>query len=919
MISRLLAFSLMVALIAVAPGVGQETTKGGPMVAPGDLFKRADTSGDGKLSKEEFTRLTSRFPKAKNDPEMSSRWFRLSDSDKDGSISLEEFRGFFAPGARRGGKQDDSTKPGTSRTEPKGDSPNAPQAVGKAPTADQLAFFERKIRPVLASKCADCHSAENNKLKGGLALDSSAGLLKGGDSGPAVVPGKPAESLLIKVIRHADPDLKMPPKEKLADGVIADFEAWVRMGAPSPKDADPKAARIGIDIEKGREFWAFQPIKRPAVPAVKDNSWPRADTDRFLLSTLESRGLMPVADADKNTLLRRVHLDLTGLPPTPDEVEEFEKNPSDEAFGRIVDKLLASERFGERWGRHWLDVARFAESSGKEVDFSYPQAWRYRDYVIAAFNADKPFDQFVREQLAGDLMPANDPRQQAELQIATGFLALGPKSHIERNKTQFELDLVDEQIEATTTAFLGLTVACARCHDHKFDPIPQADYYALAGIFRSTRVFAGTIPVVQNNNPGTLLDLPKDCGQPEGVTPLTADERAKLEKQIATLREKLRELLKENKAASMEFVQTRIRLGTLDAKLSGYQSDGTPKLLAMGVRDKFMTADSPLYIRGEVEKPGAVVPRGFVQVVRQAKALPPRRASGRFELAEWIASKDNPLTARVYVNRVWSHLFGRGLVATPDNFGASGEKPSHPELLDHVAATFIEDGWSTKTLIRRLVLSRAYRLASTIDPKNHEADPDNTLVWRMAPRRLDAEAIRDAMLLTAGKLDLSPPVGSMVATYGEGYAAGAVLGVPPDQRSNHRSVYLPLLRGSTIESLALFDGVDGGVVVGQRSETVIPSQSHYLLNSPYVLKLAQAAAIRLAEAQRAPEDRVRLAYLSCYGRPARKVEVEAALAFVNDYRDRGVKAKKTARVAEYDAWTAFCQALWSSGEFLSRR
>jgi hypothetical protein len=620
-----------------------------------------------------------------------------------------------------------------------------------------------------------------------------------------------------------------------------------------------------------------------------------------------------------------VYLDLTGLPPTPEQIAAFEKDSSDTAFEKVVDKLLASERFGERWGRHWLDVARFAESSGKEVDFAYPQAWRYRDYVIAAFNADKPFDQFVKEQLAGDLLPATDPRRQAELQIASGFLALGPKSYIERNKTQFELDVADEQIEATTTAFLGLTVACARCHDHKFDPIPQADYYALAGIFRSTQVFAGTIRVVQNNNPGTLLTLPKDCGQPAGIAPLTSDGRAKLDKQIGEYRDKLRELQKANRLATLEGVQTRLRMNTLEAKLPVYEADGTPKLLAMGVRDKARPADSPLYIRGEVEKPGAVVPRGFVQVVhrgttRGADAAPlALRGSGRLELAEWIASRDNPLTARVYVNRVWSHLFGRGLVATPDNFGASGEKPSHPELLDHLATTFAEDGWSTKKLIRRLVLSRAYRLASTTNAKNFETDPDNALVWRMAPRRLDAEAIRDAMLLTAGKLDLTPPVGSMVATYGEGYAAGAVLGNPPDQRDFHRAVYLPVLRGSTIESLALFDGVDGSAVVGQRAETVIPGQSHYLLNSPHVLKLAQAAAIRLAEGQRAPDERVRLAYLSCYGRPATKAEIEAALTFVNDYRDRSVKAKKTARVADYDAWTAFCQALWASGEFLSRR
>ena len=902
MYSRLRAVVLLAATIVAVPLLAQSPKKDPPKFDPAELFKKADTNGDGKLSKDEFTKLTSSFPKAKADPEMPAKWLAHYDADKDGSISLDEFRTFVTPAAKRG--------------EPKKDAPKLDPAPGKAPTADQLAFFEKKIRPVLVGKCVECHSAEKNKVKGGLALDSTAGLLKGGDSGPAVVPGKPAESLLIKVIRHVDPDLKMPPKEKLADGVIADFETWVTMGAPAPRDADPKAVRTGIDIEKGREFWAFQPVKKPAVPTVKDATWARTDTDRFLLAALEGRGLKPVNDADTYTLLRRVYLDLSGLPPTPEEIAAFEKDSSDTAFEKLVDKLLASPRFGERWGRHWLDVARFAESSGKEVDFAYPQAWRYRDYVISAFTADKPFDQFIREQLAGDLLPATDPRRQAELQIATGFLALGPKSHIERNKTQYELDVADEQIEATTTAFLGLTVACARCHDHKFDPIPQADYYALAGIFRSTQVFAGTIPVVQNNNPGTLLNLPKDSGQPAGIAPLTADQRAKLEKQIRDHRDKYRELQKANKVATLEAVQTRLRLNTFEGKLPVYEADGTPKLLAMGVRDKARPADSPLYIRGEVEKPGMVVQRGFVQVAHRGPAPTLTKGSGRLELAEWIASEDNPLTARVYVNRVWSHLFGRGLVATPDNFGASGEMPSHPELLDYLANTFVKNGWSTKALIRRLVLSRAYRLASTTDAKNYEADPDNALVWRMAPRRLDAEAIRDAMLLTAGKLDLTPPVGSMVANAGEGYAVG--FGVA-DQRDVHRSVYLPATRGSILESLALFDGVNGSAVVGQRPETVIPGQSHYLLNSPHVLTLAQAAAIRLAEGQRAPEDRVRLAYLSCYGRPATKAEVEAVLKFVNDYRARGVKAKKTARVADSDAWTAFCQALWASGEFLSRR
>jgi hypothetical protein len=789
-------------------------------------------------------------------------------------------------------------------------------------------FFETKVRPLLVERCHKCHGAD--KQEAGLRLDARESILAGGDTGPALVPGKPDESELIRAIRYEPDGYQMPPDAKLPEADIATLTRWVERGAPWPgSEAATAVADEAVDLAERARRWSFQPLIKPALPQFSPPDapgirsapadWCRNPLDRFVLAKLLDHGLMPAPAADRSTLLRRAAFDVLGLPPSPEQAAAFVADGTPEAYERLVDELLASPRFGERWGRHWLDVARFAESSGKEVDFAYPQAWRYRDYVIAAFNADKPFDRFVKEQLAGDLLEAKEARQQAEQLIATGFLALGPKSHIERNKLQFELDVADEQIEATTTAFLGLTVACARCHDHKFDPIPQADYYALAGVFRSTQAFAGTIPVVQNNNPGTLLPLPKDCGLPAGIEPLSAGDRVRLEKQIAGHREKLQSLRKKGRLATLEGVQTRLRMNTLEAKLPRYEADGTPKLLVAGVRDKTRPADSPLYVRGEVEKPGQVVPRGFVQVVHRGPAPTLTKGSGRLELARWIASKDNPLTARVYVNRVWAHLFSRGLVFTPDNFGASGEKPSHPELLDHLAATFVEDGWSTKKLVRRLVLSRAYRLASTTDAKNFEADPDNALVWRMSPRRLEAEAIRDAMLFTAGKLDLTPPVGSMVATYGEGYAAGAILGVQPDQRSNQRSVFLPVLRGSTIESLALFDGVDGGAVVGQRAETVIPAQSHYLLNSPHVLKLAQAAAIRLAAGQRGGEERVRLAYLGWFGRPATKAEVEAALKFIDGYQERGVKAKKTKRVAEYDAWTAFCQALWASGEFLSRR
>jgi hypothetical protein len=616
-----------------------------------------------------------------------------------------------------------------------------------------------------------------------------------------------------------------------------------------------------------------------------------------------------------------VYFDLTGLPPTIEQIRAFEKDTSEKAFANIVDALLASPQFGERWGRHWLDVARYAESSGKEVDFAYPQAWRYRDYVIAAFNADKPFDRFIHEQLAGDLLEARNPREQALLQIATGFLAMGPKSHIERNKLQFEMDVVDEQIDTTTQAFLGLTVSCARCHDHKFDPIPQTDYYALAGIFRSTQAYFGTIPVIQNANPGKLLTLPEGCDLSAGIPALSEAERTRLEKEIATLREKGNELRKGGKLVTQEGVQIRLRLTTLEGKLQNYLADGTPKMLAMGVREKSRAIDSPLYVRGEIEKPGQVVPRGFVQVVHQESAPKIRSGSGRLEMARWIASQENPLTARVFVNRVWLHLFGRGLVATPDNFGLSGSRPSHPELLDDLAATFVEQGWSVKKLIRRIVLSRAYQLSGTMNARNYEVDPDNALIWRMSPRRLDAEAIRDAMYSIAGKLELRPPVGSMVASQGEGYVAGLLLRgqTPPDQRSNHRSVYMPMMRGATLESLGLFDGVDGSAVMGQRAETTIPAQSMYLLNSPHVLRMAEAAASRLASESKSNREAIERAYLRWYAREAKSDEIDSALKYLESYIAQTRKSGKTQRQSQNAAWASLCQAMWASNEFLARK
>jgi hypothetical protein len=909
---------------------------------PAALFKLGDTNKDGKLSFDEFSALVSKGAKLKDRPEAVQALFRRLDADGDKFLTADE----FAKVRDGGGGQKGEKKPPAA-------APNGapPRGTGYAdnPTAEQLAFFEKKIRPVLADNCYKCHSAEADKLKGGLALDTRAGTRAGGDAGAVIVPGSAERSKLIAALRSKNPDTAMPPKGKLADDVISDFEAWVKMGAPDPREGKAAAPKkYQIDLAKGRQFWAFQPPKAAPAPAVKTAAWVESPIDAFLLARLEARGLTPAGDADKRTLLRRAYLDLTGLPPAPDEVEAFVADAEPGAFEKVVDRLLASPRFGERWGRHWLDVARYAESTGKAVNMNYPHAWRYRDYVVAAFNADKPYDEFVREQLAGDLMPTTDPKKKAERIVATGFLAVGPKLLNERSGLQYELDVADEQIDATTQAFLGLTAACARCHDHKFDPIPQADYYALAGIFRSTETCYGTVRLVQSQHPSPTLPLPKGCGLPAAADPLTAEERGRIEKQIADLNKQIAEA-----ADPIRTLFPRNQVSLLRARLDAFDADGNPKLLAMGVRDKPerkgggfgngfgpkggfgaspTIADSPVYDRGEPEKPSAArVPRGTLRVMTTAPLKVTSGQSGRLDLADWIASKDNPLTARVMVNRVWLHLFGRGLVPTADNFGAAGQPPTHPELLDYLAVKFSAApeaggmGWGVKKLIKSVVMSRAYRLDSKTDPKNYEADPDNALVWRMSPRRLDAEAMRDAMLAVSGRLDDRPPVGSAVARAGEGVpgaprlGGGNVIQAINDPRNVTRSVYLPIVRDNLPDALALFDAPDPSLIVADRPTTTVPAQGLFLLNNPFVIRSAEAAADKLLAEATAASARINAAYLAFYGRPPSEKEFAGAERFLAAYAGQLATDRVPPGRRERDTWAAFAQALFASAEFQYRR
>jgi cytochrome c553 len=908
-------FLLMGALVAVR---GQQI--GAPN--PERAFSIGDTDLDGKLSLDEFRELLQNGPRqkkavAKKVPANLEALFQRLDLDRDGSLTFPEYRQLaqLRPGGSGPGGLGPMAKAGLARKEsPKALRPASQPGAQRPITLEQTRFFESKIRPVLMTKCNQCHATGAEKIKGGLLVDTSEGLRKGGDTGPAVVPGDLEESLLIAAIRYRDEALQMPPKAKLPVEVIADFEAWVMMGAPDPRGASSPApvASKGPDIEKGRQFWAFQPPRAVKPPQVKDASWPRTDVDRFVLGALEKRDLKPVADADRSALIRRVSFDLVGLPPAPEEVEAFVADRSPDAFARVVDRLLASSRFGERWGRHWLDVARYAESSGK-ANMMYPQAWRYRDWVIGAFNADMPYDQFVRQQIAGDLLPARDAQSQAEQTIATGFLALGSKTHNTQNRTQFLVDLADEQIEVTSHAFLGLTVACARCHDHKFDPIPQRDYYALSGIFQSTQTCYGTLPgLVQNANPSPLIELPEDSDMPSAVPNLPPGRRAPLEAQLAELI-KTRDALTPEENFSPKGFQTRARLAMLRFRLASYKPDGTPRKYAMGVRERFEPIESPLYVRGELEQPGELVPRGLVQVLCQETPPAISEGSGRRELARWLVTRQNPLTARVMVNRIWLHLFGRGLVPTPDNFGAAGQSPSHPELLDTLAVSFMDQDWSVKRMIRQIVLSRAYQLASTHDPRDFEADPDNTLIWRMSPRRLEAEALRDAVLAISGKLVLEPPVGSAVAMAGEGLA-GPFRGFNQEAQEMHRAVYLTVVRDQLPESLSLFDFADPSLPSGERSTTSGPTQSLYLMNSPFVIRQAEAAADRLRALDGDDGERIRAAYLRFLARTPTVAELGRASEFLAKFA-AGDAATGPVEDRTKAAWTAFCQALFAGAEF----
>ncbi len=758
--------------------------------------------------------------------------------------------------------------------------------------------------------------------------------MAGGDSGEVLEPGKPADSRLIESVQYTNKNLQMPPKYRLADAEIAVLESWVKMGAPDPRSGAKIAKAPGIDWEKGRNHWSFQKVGNPTPPKVADSSWARDDLDRFILSKIESAGLKPAPDADRFALIRRVTLDLTGLPPSMTEVDAFVTDPDsdDEAMANVVDRLLATTAFGERWGRHWLDVARYADSVGKTRNVPFPYAWRYRNYVIDAFNSDKPYDQFLAEQIAGDLMEAKDIKTREQNLVATGFLAMGSMDLNERDAEQFQLDRIDDQMDTVGRATMGLTLGCARCHDHKFDPIAQTDYYAMAGIFSSTTTLSGQTSrqgaKKEYHHPDLLarIDLPP----PSKNTANKSSNAAK----ISRLQDRLKEIqvsVKKADAPKAARVQARKEVASIRDQIAKLEEsadagqtniskkskskDGTndevdPNApLAMAVSDGNI-ADLALRVRGEPDIKGEVIPRAFPAIMKQVSApVPSSKASGRLELSQWLTSRDHPLTARVMVNRIWGHLLGRGLVESVDNFGASGSSPTHPELLDHLATRFMQDGWSMKSMVRSIVLSRTYRLSGQHLAANAAADESNQLYWRANLRRLEVESIRDSLLAAGGTLKSDRPIGapfdpSAMDELAKGDkkkrkpAKADTLGQPI------RSIYLPVFRSKLPGMFTAFDFAEPDQVNGQRDVTTVAPQALFMLNNQFVVDVSTRVADRILS-QKLPDDtaRVRFAYAYALCRYPTESELAASLSFLGKNSDRRSN------------WAAFAQALYSAAEF----
>jgi hypothetical protein len=938
-----------------------------------------------------------------------------------------------------------------------------------APASDHagLEFFEKKIRPLLVENCYKCHSAGAEKIKGGFLLDTREGMLKGGDTGPAIVPGEPEKSLLIKAVRYTDDNLQMPPKnQKLAAGQIADLEAWIKMGAPDPRTLVSTAK---ANTNSASKHWAFQAIKQPALPAVKNKGWIQTPVDAFILAKLEEKKIRPSPPADKRTFIRRATFDLLGLPPTPQEVNDYVKDKSSGATARLIDRLLASPRYGERWGRYWLDVARYADTKGYvfEEERRYPYAYTYRDYVIRSLNEDLPFDQFITQQIAADLLPLGEDKRAL---AALGFLTLG------RRFLNNQPDIIDDRLDVVTRGMMGLTVTCARCHDHKFDPIPTKDYYSLYGVFascsepanepllgkaalpkeypeylaerekreternkfreekevearaklhsqvgdylllahdiaaladkgkqealtrerkldpavaqrwinslqswtnsfspifapwfalsalgesnfqaRAQEVIAGLHQSVRQSNAinpavAKVLDPPpaslKEAAERYGKlfadvdhrwTELSVQAKTNAAASAATAppsglpdsaQEALRQLLYADSSPThldsgalhhLFDTPAQQKLRALQRKVDELDAThpGAPPR-AMALADNASPVTPRVFLRGNPANPGEEVPRQFLQVIAGKDRLPFQRGSGRLELAQDIASPQNPLTARVLINRVWLHHFGAPLVRTPSDFGLRSEPPTHPELLDYLAARFMAEGWSLKKLHRWVMLSSAYQQSSANSPESAKVDPANQLLWRMNRSRLDFEALRDTLLMVAGKLDLT--------------MGGRPVDLTTEPSSARRTVYGFVERQNLPGLFRTFDFASPDTTSPQRFSTTVPQQALFLMNSPFVAQQASNLLHRpeLGDAQMPEERRIQQLYQIAFQRLPDSEEMRLAKRFLHNQAAAptttnelpswqygwGWFDEKSNRTAEFHRLPHFSKYAWQGGEAL---
>ena len=893
--------------------------------------------------------------------------------------------------------------------------------ITSSESQDGITFFENEIRPILHEFCFECHSSEA-KIKGGLLLDSKMGVEAGGDSGAAIVKGDPNASLLIEAIRYNNRDLQMPPKNPLPADKIAKLEKWITMGAPDPRTeaTETAASPKGMSIEEGRRFWSFQPVTRPTVPDL-ESSFILTPIDAFIQQNLTKHQLSPAPPASKPTLIRRVIQDLTGLPPTEAEISAFLDDDSPQAFENVVERLLESPHYGVRWGRHWLDVARYADSNGLDENIGFGNAWRYRDYVVDSFNTDKPYDQFLIEQIAGDLVP----NATQESITGTCFLQLGPKVMAEPDIEKLHLDVIDEQLDTLGKTFMGMTLGCVRCHDHKFDPIKQTDYYSLAAIFKGTKTFGGEnmgaikfwyehsiatekdkeriknvdeqlkklnaaassfksrqLAQIQSGARAKATDYLVACTKFDLNTPLTEvatvaasfnlhprilhhcrrhlefrrddpffDDwhRFKAKGQTAALRRHYHNVITEAQTTFAAAQKENDQAKTLtDARLEAaraalydkagflavpnvdsfaldedslaeyyrllsiaraFESNAPDPPALMGVGEGEVAKVIPMFIRGDHKRPGKKVARGFPKVMHWSEKIPTlsESTSGRLELAEWMADPRHPLTSRVMVNRIWAWHFGQGLVASTENFGAMGDKPSHPQLLDWLADYFISSGWSIKAMHRIILRSSTWQMASQHPDETNfsRIDPENRLHWKQNLRRLEAEQIRDSILAVSGRLDHRLG-GKTLPLRNRQFVFNHTSEDHTTYDSLRRALYLPIIRNNLYPLFEQFDFPDPTMPTGTRHETVIAPQALVMLNDPLILDSAQAMARNILRQQPSQDERIRAVYLQTLGRPPRTKE---------SLRDARLLKELSDQTTETQAWMLYCQSLFASNGF----